>query len=679
MKSFNYVSPIQGILMGCLWCALFFGAFVQRIQAQETTVDSLKLINLNEVVVISAGKQLDHKKQHKPMSSLDEFLESSRSINMVKRGAYAWEPTMNDMASERLAVTIDGMQIFGACTDKMDPVTSYVDVSNLSEAEIGSGQQGAAFGNSIGGGINLKLDKSNFKSTGWTGSLESGFESNNKLRVFGGELNYSEEKFYLNTDVIYRKADNYKAGGEKEIYYSQFEKYNFSMNSGYKLAPDKSLSATLIYDEARDVGYPALTMDVSLARAVIGSVSFNQDTLFGSFGKWESKLYYNTIKHVMDDTNRPNVPVHMDMPGWSETVGFYTQANLTKEKNRFFFKVDGYFNKSLAEMTMYPANSNEALMFMLTWPDVHTFDFGIYGEDNISFDGSSVKLSSRLTFHSNTVADDFGLNSLKIFYPEMERTNSRFLKSFSAQYHKMLNDFHFNGGLSYGERAPSVSEGYGFYLFNSFDNHDYIGDPNLKTESSVEVNLSVTYEKPIFEITAEANYFRVFNYIIGTIDPSLSPMAIGADGVKVYGNLDYAQLLNTSLLGRYAISNAFKLSGRISYHRGVDNDGENLPLISPVSYQSGVDFYKNQFSASLSVRGAGEQVNYNSAYGETKTAAYATLSASFGKRFFLNKDDLFVKAGIENILDTYYSSYTDWKNIPRMGRNIYLTLSYSIK
>ncbi len=679
MKSFNYVSPIQGILMGCLWCALFFGAFVQRIQAQETTVDSLKLINLNEVVVISAGKQLDHKKQHKPMSSLDEFLESSRSINMVKRGAYAWEPTMNDMASERLAVTIDGMQIFGACTDKMDPVTSYVDVSNLSEAEIGSGQQGAAFGNSIGGGINLKLDKSNFKSTGWTGSLESGFESNNKLRVFGGELNYSEEKFYLNTDVIYRKADNYKAGGEKEIYYSQFEKYNFSMNSGYKLAPDKSLSATLIYDEARDVGYPALTMDVSLARAVIGSVSFNQDTLFGSFGKWESKLYYNTIKHVMDDTNRPNVPVHMDMPGWSETVGFYTQANLTKEKNRFFFKVDGYFNKSLAEMTMYPANSNEALMFMLTWPDVHTFDFGIYGEDNISFDGSSVKLSSRLTFHSNTVADDFGLNSLKIFYPEMERTNSRFLKSFSAQYHKMLNDFHFNGGLSYGERAPSVSEGYGFYLFNSFDNHDYIGDPNLKTESSVEVNLSVTYEKPIFEITAEANYFRVFNYIIGTIDPSLSPMAIGADGVKVYGNLDYAQLFNTSLLGRYAISNAFKLSGRISYHRGVDNDGENLPLISPVSYHSGVDFYKNQFSASLSVRGAGEQVNYNSAYGETKTAAYATLSASFGKRFFLNKDDLFVKAGIENILDTYYSSYTDWKNIPRMGRNIYLTLSYSIK
>jgi iron complex outermembrane receptor protein len=110
----------------------------------------------------------------------------------------------------------------------------------------------------------------------------------------------------------------------------------------------------------------------------------------------------------------------------------------------------------------------------------------------------------------------------------------------------------------------------------------------------------------------------------------------------------------------------------------VDDKGENLPLISPLSYRSAIDFYKNQFSASLSIDGAGVQTNYNPTYGETKSAAYATLSASFGKRFFLNDNDLFLKAGIENIFDTNYSTYTDWNNIPRMGRNFYLTISYSI-
>ncbi|MGO1585495.1 TonB-dependent receptor [Mesonia sp.] len=677
MKLSITVFPLWGMRMGCLMWLLLAGVS-PRLCAQEKPVDSLKLTELGEVILISAKQHLNHQKQHKPLATLDEFLESSRSIQMVKRGAYAWEPSMNDMASERLAITIDGMQIFGACTDKMDPITSYVDVSNLAEAQIESGQQGAVFGNTIGGGINLKLDKSNFKSTGWNASVESALESNNFTRILGGELNYSDDKFYINTDAIYRKADNYKAGGGREVEFSQFEKYNFSVNSGYALREDRSISATLIFDEARDVGYPALTMDVSLARAIIGSFSFQQDSLFGSFKDWETKVYYNHIKHVMDDTKRPEVPIHMDMPGWSETTGFYTQAKLNKESHHLFFKLDGFYNKSYAEMTMYPNNSNESLMFMLTWPDVRTKDLGFYAEEFITFDKASLKLSTRLAYHSNTVADEFGLNSLKIFYPNMEKTKTRFLKSFSAQYHKGLNDFHVNAGVSYGERAASVSEGYGFYLFNSFDNHDYIGDPNLDTESSAEANISLSYKKSAFEITAEANYFHVSNYIIGVLDSSLSTMSIGAEGVKIYTNLDYAQLFNASVSGNYRISPALKLSGSLSYHRGIDDDGENLPLISPFSYRSALNFYKNQYSASLSVKGAGEQTNFNSTYGETKTAAYATLSASFGKRFFIQENDLFLKAGVENIFDTYYSTYTDWSNIPRMGRNIYINISYTI-
>lgn len=679
MKSSIAVFPLLGIRAGGFLGALLFGALCSPVFGQEVAADSLKTINLSEVVVISSSKQLNHQKQAKPLSTLDEYLESSLSINMVKRGAYAWEPTMNDMASERLTVTIDGMQIFSACTDKMDPVTSYVDVSNLSEAQISSGQQGATYGNSIGGSINLKLDRSNFKPKGWNGSIESAFESNNKLRVFGGEVNYSDENFYLDADAIYRKADDYKAGGNREVYFSQYEKYNFSINSGYKLAEDKSVSATLIYDEAQDVGYPALTMDVSLARAVIASAAYKQDTLFGTLDAWESKVYFNTIKHVMDDTKRPNVPMHMDMPGWSQTTGFYTQAYLKGARNRFFFKLDGFFNKSLAEMTMYPNNSNEPLMFMLTWPDVRTKDVGFYAEDQLDWGEASVKLSTRLAYHANTVADDFGLNSLRIFYPEMERTQSRFLKSFSAQYHNMWGSLHLNAGVSYGERAPSVSEGYGFYLFNSFDNHDYIGDPGLKTERSADANLSLSLKKSIFELTATANYFRIYNYIIGVPQPSLSTMTIGADGVKIYTGLKYAQLFNASLFGRYSISNAFKWSGQLTYHRGVDQDGENLPLISPLSFRSALDFYKNQFSASLSVEGAGVQNHFNPAYGETKTASYATLSASVGKRFFLGDNSLYLKCGVENLLDTYYASYTDWNNIPRMGRNFFLTVSYSIK
>ncbi|HCO85680.1 MAG TPA: TonB-dependent receptor, partial [Arenibacter sp.] len=518
----------------------------------------------------------------------------------------------------------------------------------------------------------------NFKETGLYGGVETGFESNNQMSVVGAELNYSDSNYYVDTDIIYRKAENYFAGGDEEVEFSQFEKYNFSANGGYKLAEDQALTASLIYDEARDVGYPALTMDVSLARAIIASVGFEQDALWGRLNNWKSKLYFNKVTHVMDDTKRPDVPIHMDMPGWSDTYGFYSQAALKAKKHQFLFKIDGYYNKSLAEMTMYPNDPNELPMFMLTWPDVRTANGGVYAEDELDLNGSFLKLATRLTVQNQNVADELGLNSLKIFYPEMEKSKTRFLKSISGQWHKMWMPWHFNAGLSYGDRAPSVTEGYGFYLFNSFDNHDYIGDPGLANEKSMEANTKISWEKSKFKLSAEANFFHIADYIIGEIDPSLSVMTIGAEGVKIYKNLEYAQLFNTSLDMEYTILPELKWSGLVSYHRGTDNNGGNIPFISPFSYRSGLQFDNRSFSAALRITGAGKQMNYNPEFGEDQTQAYTVCSLTFGKTFKFNNDSMYAKFGVENIFDEYYSTYTDWKNIPRMGRNFFLTLSYSI-
>ena len=120
------------------------------------------------------------------------------------------------------------------------------------------------------------------------------------------------------------------------------------------------------------------------------------------------------------------------------------------------------------------------------------------------------------------------------------------MKSFSAQYKKDIHAFTVSVGGGYGERAPSVSEGYGFYLFNSYDGFDYVGDPDLKTEASVEANTAVSFKKKNIELKLEANYFYLPNYIIGVVDSEFAPMTIGAQGVKIYTNLDHAQLFNSN-------------------------------------------------------------------------------------------------------------------------------------
>ncbi|WP_350284866.1 TonB-dependent receptor [uncultured Croceitalea sp.] len=667
----------------CYLTVMVFFAHQWNGSAQElkvdVTTDSILPINLQEVILISNYKKaLEHQLHQKPLATLGTYLEASKKVNMIKRGAYAWEPVLNDMSTERLSVTIDGMRIFGACTDRMDPITSYVDVSNLSDIHVASGQQGAQHGAVIGGAIDLRLEKGNFKPEDWVGSVETGFESNNAARIVGAELNYSNNAFYVDTDIIYRKAENYVAGGGEEVNFSQFEKYNLSLNGGYKLNDDQKLVASFIYDEARDVGYPALPMDVSLARAFIGSVSFVQTKFLGSFTNWETKLYANTITHIMDDSQRPDVPIRMDMPGWSDTYGYFSQAKLSLDKHQFLIKFDGFYNRSLAEMTMFPNDPNERDMFMLTWPDVRTLNNGVYGEDVIKLKEASLKISGRLAWQSFNVADEFGLNSLKIFYPEMEQRQNRLLKSVAAQYHTKLNLLHFTTGLSYGDRAPTVSEGFGFYLFNSFDNHDYIGDPDIENERAIEVNAETKIKTEKLEVGLSGNFFHTMDYIIGEINPDLSVMTIGAEGVKVYQNLEYANLYNITLDTKFKVDEQWTWSGQLSYHRGRDQDGRNLPFISPLAYRSTLQYNSKKFTGSITMNGAADQVNFNPEFGEDRTDAFTVFSAAFGTSFNLNKGGIYVKAGVENLFDTFYSTYTDWNNIPRMGRNIFMTVSYAI-
>ena len=207
---------------------------------------------------------------------------------MIKRGAYAWEPIINSMPTERTLVTIDGCA-FWCGTDKMDQITSYVEVSNLSEATISSGQEGACFGSTIGGSVDLKRNHTTFENKKWDFNLNSGFESNNRQKIVGASITYADSLFYFDTDVMYRNADNYKDGNNKEILFSQFKKINFSETAGVKLAKNHLIEASLIYDKATNVGYPALPMDVSLAEAIITSLNGNMfQNSFIKIGKLKS-------------------------------------------------------------------------------------------------------------------------------------------------------------------------------------------------------------------------------------------------------------------------------------------------------------------------------------------------------------------------------------------------------
>ena len=634
---------------------------------------------LDEVVVVSR-RQGGKRSAKGQVASIDEHLQELNHVELVRRGSYAWEPMVNNMQTERLSTTIDGMKIFYACTDKMDPVTSYVESGNLQSISLNSGLDGnpQATGN-IGGALDLRLRKTGFDADPYTATATAGYEANGHLQVYGADGAFSSHRVYVNGGAFYRHADDYKAGGGKELDFSQFQKVNAFVNGGLRLAEHDMTEATFIFDRATDVGYPALNMDVAKAEAFISSLSYKHLFQDNRLESWETKVYYNHITHVMDDTKRPDVEIHMDMPGKSWTAGAYSLLTGSFGLHQAQLNIDGYYNRLFADMTMFPGGA--APMYMVTWPDVGTLNVGAALTDNIRFSSaSSLRLSGKLSWQHQRLNNDEGYKALSVFFPGMKQQYHQTTGRIAISYQWTMDNGQWIIGSGWGSRAPTVTEAYGYYLNNTFDQYDYIGNPRLRNESAIELNTS--YQWSMFNgqcsMALDANAFFFSNYIIGQFETRLSPMTVAAEGVKVYGNIDHAIIANASLSAEWKPVKGLRWSVKGTYSLGRDDEGENLPLIAPLSYQSRLSYTTGALSVLTEVKGHARQAKYGKKYGETETAAWTILNLSANYQFSIINYQLTLRAGIENLFDKYYATYADWCHIPQKGRNIYLNLSFEL-
>ena len=174
------------------------------------------------------------------------------------------------------------------------------------------------------------------------------------------------------------------------------------------------------------------------------------------------------------------------------------------------------------------------------------------------------------------------------------------------------------------------------------------------------------------------NAFFFSNYIIGLFEHRLSPMTVDASGVKVYGNLPSAKIVNTSDYAEWNITHWLCVDGRLAYAIGKDNEGDNLPFISPLNYTVALHVARHSWAAYMGVQGHSRQSHFGAKYGETGTPAFAIVNASVSRTFKRQGADLTLRLGVENLLDKYYTTFSDWNKIPQKGRNIYANIDVSL-
>jgi iron complex outermembrane receptor protein len=650
--------------------------------ASKINEDSSRYIELREVRVDIKQKTTQQSLQSffkaNNASTLEDIMGRLPEISFVRRGPYGMDPAIRTFTGGQINTLVDGMRIYGACTDKMDPATIYIEPVNLENIQVQTGHSGFLSGSSIGGTINLKIaDPVYQQANKFSGTLSSGYQSAAKGLYESILLNYSSGKWAIRASGTYRRNDDYRSGGGEIIDYTQFEKANYSFSAKYRYNDHTYLKADFLGDDGWNIGYPALPMDVGYAAARIGSVAIESENRNKELYKWSAKFYANRIKHYMDDTHRPDVTIHMDMPGISKTMGAFADGEWKlSPKQSLQLRADISSTYLMASMTMY--QPGQLPMYMLTWPDHRKYQTGASASWQTELDSLwSLRLNGRLDIINYRLLSEDAKEEVAVLgYPDANRND--LLKNLSAQLSRKINtDLKASISIGYAERVPTGSELYGFYLFNSQDNFDYIGNPELKNETSLQAEGSLVFHKGANRLQLTGFYNKIHNYILGQVDPSLSSMTIGSNGVKSYINIPDAILTGVELSAVIKPAKYWQVVSTLRYTYGATNEKEPLPLIPPIKNVGSVRFQPGRFSAQLEYETTSHQYRINDEAGEDITEGYFLLHGRLGYVLDIFKSNSEIQCGVENIFDKLYHEHLDWGNIPRPGRNVYIQVKIS--
>ena len=658
-------------------------AFPVLAMAQQDSAESRNVL-LKEILIqnFPGLNNSKEKRQSKNVqTSTEKVLSGVNGVTMIRRGNFAQEPTVRGLNAGQINVTIDGMTIFGACTDRMDPVSSYIEPNNLHSIVVSYGANDMAFGTSIGGGFNFKIKQPKLNAAKkWSSVVGTGYETNGNALQTLASVNYSGKRIGINVNGIFRESGNYKDGDGKTVSFSQYRKWNGGIAAKYNFKEHHYLQVNYIQDEGYDIGYPALLMDVSFAKAKIGSVSHLYHSINGSLKTVETKVFYNFIDHAMDDTKRPKeqVAMHMDMPGTSETLGFYSEAKWDFGKHQIKTRLNGYQNKLHAEMTMYPDNAAE--MFMLTIPDGKRDLIGLDVSDNIKLtDEFSIIAGARADVITSSIFSEEGKKMLSGMYAGDLSRHDLLHSIFLNPVFKINKQYTVYSNIAHTSRAATLQELYGFYLFNRLDGYDYLGNPSIKNETSWNASVGGIFQNDAVRIELQAFGYFINNYITGLKKDDFSVMTIGANGVKQYGNLSSAILAGAEASASVNILPSLNFSTANTFTKGTDDDGRALPLIAPFKTVNHLNYQWKKFVVDLTGIFSAAQNHVNTAlYGETKSPSYAICNMDIGYVFKFNKTAISLNIGLENILNESYFDHTDIMKIPRAGRNVitHLTLAF---
>lgn len=615
-----------------------------------------------------------------------DFLSQSAFIGGIRKsGSYGFDPVLRGFKYDQINIVMDnGLSATAACPNRMDPPVSQIPLNMIDQVEITKGPHSLRYGNAFGGSIHFKSVPASFSETiDPFGRVSGSVESNGNIYRTEALVGAKGKFYNFALSAAYSEGDNYEDGNGNKVL-SGFNRRNLGASSVFKLSEQQSIKLVANNNFAKNVDFPALSMDLRKDDTWLVNVQHKIHFQNTGITSLSTSVYGSFVDHTMDNLTKDLNPRNVNAVTKAKTknYGARTEATFQFKKTSLFTGID--FKSEEAEGT----RSREMLMGPMTgntlydniWQDSKISKAALFGEYHFSVKETYFVASSRLEYNNAESRDQ--ANEFVTANPNNSSDQVNLSVSFGAT-HDFSKQIRMGLWIGRAQRSGSLTERFINFLPVDIDPYERVGNPDLKSEINQQVDLNFTWKTKKSELGINLFASALKDYISSKIREDLSPKLSTSPGVKQYFNIDKAVMTGFEIFWQQNFSSTLYHKINMAYTYGKNKEfNQVLPEIPPLDfrYALGGFFFQRKFQPEIVLRHSLEQNRIASDFGETKSPAFTVLD--FKASYFIT-EQLHLIGGVRNLFDEAYYEHLNRsvkgsnQSIYAPGRSLYLTLTFN--
>ncbi len=676
--------------------------------------------NVEQIVVIGVQDTHTVRTDDTMVAPADtaELLKKMPGANVNKNGELTGIAQYRGMFGDRINVSINGTHINSGGPNAMDAPLHYAPVALIESLSISRGIVPVSVGQeTIGGHVEAHTYGGEFSNSNdfeFAGRAYVGGQTVNSGNVASSLLSMTNRNHIFRAFLMQEKGGDSKFDGGK-ITPSEYDRDRWDLGYSFNRG-NHEFSLDFARNNTLNAGNAALPMDIMALDSDLWRSTYVWD---GADYKVSAQVSKSSILHWMSNNTLRQPP--LTAAGTPDGMRF-RNARTTSKGEGFSVKVERFVENGVwrtgidgnfAEHGAVILNPNVPAFFIDNFRGIERNIVGVYLERELSLsDRTGLEIGARynrVKSDSGQVAVNMNPMNAASGMPFMMNNVAHMLAArFNAQdlsqsdgdvdWFARLSieagyDTTWYVGAARKMRAPSYQERYLWMPLTSTgglaDGKNYIGDPDLKPETAHEIELGFDYVGSRFSVYPRAYYKEVEDFIQGipvtdmlTINfaQMMANMGMGAPDPLQFANVD-ATYYGMDLEALYAINSQLDLRMVASMVRGQRDDiSDDLYRISPDNILLGLDYRKDDWTASLEAITYADQNRVSRTNLEAKTDGYTVFNVS-GRWNVSNSLEL--GAGINNLLDERYDDHLAGYNraynpdvalgarLPGLGRSLY--------